>query len=93
MPRDYPVPKSYTALPSEGSQCEQRYEQKGFSLQGPLPSTETLMVISVNIISVGVTSVKNQNLLGLNMLCKCSCLAGLFSGRLNLCASQEKRSK
>lgn len=93
MPCDYPVPESYAALHSEGSQCEQGYGQHGFSSQGPLPNTEAVMVISFNVISVRVTSMKNQNLLGLNVLCKCFCLAGLFSGRLNVYASQEKRSK
>lgn len=63
-PCDYPVPESYAALPSEGSRCEQSYEQHGCSLQGPLPSTEAPTVISFNIIGVRVTSVKNQNLLG-----------------------------
>lgn len=93
MPCDYPVPELSAALLSEGSQCEQGCEQYGFSLQGPLPSTGAPAVISFNIISVTVTCMKYQNLLGLNMLCKCSCRAGLFSGRLNVYASQEKRPK
>ena len=73
--------------------CEQNHRQHGLSLQGPLPSTEAPTVISFNIISVTVTSVKNQNLLGLNMLCKYSCLAGPSSGKLTVYASQAKRSK
>lgn len=73
--------------------CEQNRGQRGLSLQGPLPRTEAPTVISFNIISVMVTSVKNQSLLGLNMLCKCSCLAGPSSGNPTVYASQAKRSK
>lgn len=73
--------------------CEQNRRQHGLSLQGPLPSTGVPTVTSFNIISVTVTSVKNQNLLGLNTLCKCSCLAGPSSGKLTVYASQAKRSR
>lgn len=64
--------------------CEQNRRQHGLSLQGPLLSTEAPTVISFNIIGVTITSVKNQNLLGLNMLCKCSCLPGPSSGKLTV---------
>ena len=69
------------------------FRQHRLSLQGPLPSTEAPTVISFNIISVTVTSVKNQNPLGLNMLCKCSCLAVPSSGKLTVYASEAKRSE